>query len=617
MATGLLLALSVFGDAEPRPRTTPPLGFNTWNHFGCAVSGQVLMDTADAFVTLGLDKLGYTFINSDDCWMMKNRSAGGAGPEQPQPAKFPKGMKHVADYVKSQGLQLGLYTTRANQSCAGYAGSCGHELVDVQQWSEWGVTYMKDDSCGNCGRPVQEDYRVMQAAIRKVGAPMILTIEGGPNISEVSGGCCGQARRVGHDISPDWVSMISLVDQASGLAPYAHNGSRSIVLPPQPFFNDLDMLELGNGEFNAEGSVLFAAQARTHYSMWCVMKAVMLLGADLTKIGPQTLAIIKNAEAVAINQDAYGNQARRIAVQPAKNASLSAPWHALAVLAPCVRGKVLQSWRYRTAPGDSAGLLWIVDADGRSWCLAIPSGGQSRWIGTPCDPAARNYTPTNGAEAWLLRPAANESYNVLGGFKALPVHSADGSALELGYPASTPGLEGVAPGYGASGPVPHTRWVAATVNSDMNAYMDPVDGHYVVPHTRWKFDLDATVSAGSALQSTDEHIIDNDNQGKVSQGGEFCLELNSGSSLEVWAAALSPTATTPPRRRWSVALLNRSPSPDTISLDFVQLGEALQDSHFSIRDIWANKTHGPISGKYSTTVGAHDTALLVLTEVLH
>ena len=95
------------------------------------------------------------------------------------------------------------------------------------------------------------------------------------------------------------------------------------------------MLELGNGEFKAETSALFAAQARTHYSMWCIMKAVMLLGADLMKVGPKTLAIIKNAEAVAVNQDAYGNQARRISVQPAKNTSLSAPWHALALLAPC------------------------------------------------------------------------------------------------------------------------------------------------------------------------------------------------------------------------------------------------------------------------------------------
>jgi hypothetical protein len=124
------------------------------------------------------------------------------------------------------------------------------------------------------------------------------------------------------------------------------------------------VLELGNGEFKAETSALYAAQARTHYSMWCMMKAVMLLGADLTSIGPQTLAIIRNAEAVAINQDPYGNQARRIAVQSARNTSLVAPRHALVLLVPCAEGKRAQMWHYRRTPGSSAtGLLYVVDAD--------------------------------------------------------------------------------------------------------------------------------------------------------------------------------------------------------------------------------------------------------------
>ena len=136
----MLAALQVAVSALATARTTPPLGFNTWNRFGCdGISGQVLMDTADSFVKLGLDKIGFEYVNSDDCWMMRNRSDGGRGPEQPQPGKFPHGVKPVADYIRGKGLQLGLYTTRANHSCGGYAGSCGHELVDVRQWAEWGV----------------------------------------------------------------------------------------------------------------------------------------------------------------------------------------------------------------------------------------------------------------------------------------------------------------------------------------------------------------------------------------------------------------------------------------------------------------------------------------------
>jgi hypothetical protein len=42
---------------------TPPLGFNTWNKFGCSVTGQILMDTARAMVDSGLAAKGYVYVN--------------------------------------------------------------------------------------------------------------------------------------------------------------------------------------------------------------------------------------------------------------------------------------------------------------------------------------------------------------------------------------------------------------------------------------------------------------------------------------------------------------------------------------------------------------------------
>ena len=518
-------------------------------------------------------------------------------------------------------MKVGLYTTRANRSCAGFAGSCQHEVVDVNEWAAWGVDYIKDDSCGSCDRPVEEDYRVMQAAIRQSKrSDMILTIEGGPNITEVHTGCCGQARRVGHDIEANWVEMISLVDQAAGLWPYAHNGSKSTVTPAQGFYNDLDMLELGNGEFNAENSPLFAAQARTHYSMWCVMKAVMLIGADLMEIGAKTLGIVKNAEAVAINQDPYGNQARRVAVQPARNTSLLPPWHALALLAPCNASAPLQKWRFRQPYANgSAGLLWTVDGEGNAWCLDSRGGSQSRWIGTPCDPAGQKFIAPNGGQSWVFAPATAagsdpRTFRLLGAFTDPMNPNTTATPVQMGYPASRPGMDGVDPGYGASGPVQHTRWVAATVNSDMNAFSDRATGAYTVPDTHWVFNLATAGAEGSALRSTDNHIINDDSIGGTTQGDtKFCLELNSGSALEVWAAVLSPAADG--KQRWVAALLNRSPSADTITLDYALLPDIGVNQRLStIRDIWGDSTHSAGAGRFfSKEVEAHDTALLVLT----
>jgi hypothetical protein len=185
------------------------------------------------------------------------------------------------------------------------------------------------------------------------------------------------------------------------------------------------------------------------------------------------------------------------------------------------------------------------------------------------------------------------------------------------------GMDGVAPGYGASGPVPHSRWVAATVNSDMNAYNDRDDGHYTIPDTFWRFDLTAAAGGRSALQSMDQHLIDDDNVGGVTQDGtQFCVELSSGSSLEVWASVLKPAYATPMRRRWAVALLNRSPSSDRITLDFALLPDSSRgtfysstSSRYQVRDIWANRTHSLTADRtYRTLVAAHDTALLVVTE---
>ena len=222
-------------------------------------------------------------------------------------------------------------------------------------------TDMKDDSCGSC-RDVIDDYSTMQQAIWSVGRPITLTIEGGPDIKSVYTGCCGNARRVGHDISPRWNSMTSLIDVGSGLWPFAHNGSKSANgSNPGGFWNDLDMIEVGNGAFVAETSELGAAQARSHYTMWAAMKAVMLLGCDLTRVGSDTLAILRQADVVAVNQDSLGVQARRLASIRPKNTSLVEGDHAVALLSPCDSSNPLQRWRYRAPPASPAmNELWIA-----------------------------------------------------------------------------------------------------------------------------------------------------------------------------------------------------------------------------------------------------------------
>ncbi|MCL2734535.1 MAG: glycoside hydrolase family 27 protein, partial [Actinomycetia bacterium] len=107
---------------------TPPMGFNDWNAFGCGVSEQLIEQTADAMVANGMKAAGYQYVNMDDCWALKERDANGN--LVPDPAKFPDGIKALADYVHHDGLKLGIYEDSGTMTCSksgGFPGSLGHE----------------------------------------------------------------------------------------------------------------------------------------------------------------------------------------------------------------------------------------------------------------------------------------------------------------------------------------------------------------------------------------------------------------------------------------------------------------------------------------------------------
>src|SRR5450830_161027 len=151
---------------------TPPMGFNDWNSFGCSVAADLIEQTADALVTSVLKDLGYGYVNIDDCWSLRERGADGR--LVPDPVKFPDGIAAVADYVHSLGLKLGIYEAAAPTTCAGYPGSLGHELVDAQTWADWGVDYLKYDSCnGGTQAEYIQRYSVMRDALAATGRPIV------------------------------------------------------------------------------------------------------------------------------------------------------------------------------------------------------------------------------------------------------------------------------------------------------------------------------------------------------------------------------------------------------------------------------------------------------------
>jgi len=277
---------------------TPPMGFNDWNAFGCNVSEALIKQTADFFVSSGMKAAGYEYVNIDDCWMTHQRDANGR--LVPDPIKFPDGIKGTADYVHSLGLKVGIYEDAGTATCAGYPGSLGHEQTDAQSFADWGVDYLKYDNCNNNGSATKQQYidryTAMRDALAATGRPIVYSIcEWGVNQPWTWAGDVGNLWRTTGDISDNWNSLKSIVNQNAPLWPDAHPGA----------WNDPDMLEIGNGGMTD-------TEYRSHFSLWAEMAAPLLVGTDLRKATPATMAIYLNKDVIAVDQDPLGAQGRVI-----------------------------------------------------------------------------------------------------------------------------------------------------------------------------------------------------------------------------------------------------------------------------------------------------------------
>jgi len=275
---------------------TPPMGWNSWNHFACKVSDKVIRESADAIAANGMKDAGYVYINIDDCWQGKRDASGVIQPNE----KFPD-MKALADYVHSKGLKFGIYSSPGPKTCAGYEGSFRHEAQDAKTYAGWGVDYLKYDWCSaeKVYKPseMQGVYRKMHEALAAMGRPIVFSMcqYGLEAVWRWGASVGGNLWRTTDDISDSYDRMSVIGFDQNGLADFAGPGH----------WNDPDMLEVGNGHMTHD-------EYLTHMSLWCILAAPLLAGNDLSKMTPQTLAILNNPEVVAVDQDAAGTEGYRV-----------------------------------------------------------------------------------------------------------------------------------------------------------------------------------------------------------------------------------------------------------------------------------------------------------------
>jgi alpha-galactosidase len=271
------------------------MGWNSWNKFAEHIDEKTVREVADSLVSTGLRDAGYVYINIDDGWQGVRDATGKLQPN----SRFPD-MKRLADYLHSRGLKLGIYSSPGPKSCAGYAGTYGHVTQDARTWAAWGIDYLKYDLCSgeafyHTSETVRATYQQMGAALQATGRPIVYSLceYGRFNVGTWGRKVGGNLWRTTGDISDDYPSMAKIGFDKTAPAENAGPGG----------WNDPDMLEIGNGGMSAE-------EYRTHLSLWSLLSAPLLLGNDIRSITAETLAIVANAEVLAIDQDPLGRQAR-------------------------------------------------------------------------------------------------------------------------------------------------------------------------------------------------------------------------------------------------------------------------------------------------------------------
>jgi len=329
----------------------PPMGWSTWNAFATDIDEAKILGSAQRIVDSGLARRGYRYINIDDGWAVRRNMPDGKMVIRAD--RFPSArqgattsFRPFTDKLHAMGLKAGIYSDLGRNTCSqAYSdddknlpkgsvlerevGLYGHIDQDIALYfADWGFDFIKVDGCGlraygadspkvRAGEfralaPVldlqtvgRSDIPAVQAEFKQINAALArnnpdgdfllsLCIWGAADVRSW-GKNFGNISRTSDDIAPTWGRLLTNFDSASRRELYAHPGS----------WNDPDMLYIGKGDFDAD----HLTEARSHFALWAMLNAPLMIGADLTQMPQALMDVFGNADIIALNQDPAGNQA--------------------------------------------------------------------------------------------------------------------------------------------------------------------------------------------------------------------------------------------------------------------------------------------------------------------
>jgi hypothetical protein len=285
----------------------PTMGWSSWNTYGVNINDALIRRQADAMVAKGLKDAGYDHINIDDGFFGGRNTT--TGELLIHPTRFPNGLKPVADYIHAKGLKAGIYSDAGANTCGNMyngdvlsvnVGFYNYDQRDADfYFKECGFDFVKVDFCGgdapqnkqHLALDPQERYTAISQAIKNTGRDDVRLNVCRWNYPGTWVHDVAFSWRTTHDIYDGWASVKGILAENLYMSAYCYDGR----------FNDMDMLEVGRSMTTEED--------KTHFGMWCIMNSPLLIGCDMTNIKATPLALLKNTELIALNQDTLYQQA--------------------------------------------------------------------------------------------------------------------------------------------------------------------------------------------------------------------------------------------------------------------------------------------------------------------
>ncbi|KAL4932379.1 glycoside hydrolase superfamily [Aspergillus undulatus] len=311
LLTSLLLLPSALTSSSPlKPRLqdglalTPQMGWNTYNEYNCFPNESIIHLNAEALIDTGLADLGYRYVTVDCGWSVEDRLPNGTLTWNE--TLFPQGFPALGRYLHDRGLLFGAYGDSGILLCGSppnNTGSLYFEDLDARTFAEWEIDSLKYDNCYSDAATNYPNvnyspstsphprFANMSRYIQSQERPILFQVcEWGIDFPALWAPEIGHSWRIGNDITPHWRSIFRTLNQAVPQTDFAGPGQ----------WPDPDMLLVGLED------VLTIPEEQTHFGLWGILKAPLIIGAKVDGMMEESLDVLRNEDVIAFNQDRLG-----------------------------------------------------------------------------------------------------------------------------------------------------------------------------------------------------------------------------------------------------------------------------------------------------------------------